>query len=1023
MEIENKIFDKLIHFISECKKNKKYEFEVRFWSNIVSKKKITISQENYTKIFNKLTFSKENNGLGLSYEIKNLLDVVMYNKNANADLENLRMTIDGMDDIKKYWLNSNLTDLNVSFMEKEKLDKIDDVNLNIRYSLNNEINKEDIFQKNIDLITSDKMDKLYRLKNRYSLKSEDNLFQIDLTAVKSNKGKTFKSSNTLKENPSYEVEIEFIGHDSDMSNEDIIKKLLYMINIVITTLQNNTVAIESGVGNSVIDSYFKLVNDYSKSKFIAANPVTIHRINLTQNTNVKNIYNRYAVTLKADGMRYFLYVYDNGKIYLINNNFEIIDTGFEDKSYKGTLIEGELVTIDNMQEFFMYDILFDKGVDVRHRHLYDIVKKDESKRSRLELIELFFRSDKRTIAHLFDEKKCVKISKKMYRWSVRPDGTDIFDKIKEIWESRKFSNFKDDGMILVPLFEYYPLNPGSWTSLFKWKPPQLNSIDFLIKTQKDDNGVDIKSPYIEVTVRPDGKRETKIRQYKTIKLFVGDTKVVYNNENNKMVKNKKRVAVEFNPYNMDEKNSEMYNLAKIFLNDDGKMVAHDINTNEDVEFGDDVIVEFGYDETREDGFKWIPIKLRIDKTNLYKAGHDVYGNSKYVADDIFKSIKNPVSEEMILSGKVPLENEGFELNVEDKHKYFAKLELNTQTGSVERFSYQNFHNRYIKYQLFYLASPAYLEELQRGTTGKILDLCCGKGVDINKIKDARYAEVVGMDISIDNIKFAQDFYKKRIAMPKPKAFYVRGDSGKLIWPNQDSGFTEYDKIYTKKFIPSKYYFDTISLHFCIHYLFESEIKLRSLLQNLNDNLKIGGFVIGTTFDGERIVELLKNKGVADGKTPSGETMWKIEKKFGGKISFGKTKANYGKQIDVLVKTIGVVHTEYLVNFNFLDHIMEEYGFAKVAVKPFADYHQELLDEKNIMNLQKRDLDKHIETAKEMTEDEKRFSFLSSGFMYKKVKNSPDSLFKKLVKLMESEDKKKGPVSEELEADIEYMEEL
>jgi hypothetical protein len=33
------------------------------------------------------------------------------------------------------------------------------------------------------------------------------------------------------------------------------------------------------------------------------------------------------------------------------------------------------------------------------------------------------------------------------------------------------------------------------------------------------------------------------------------------------------------------------------------------------------------------------------------------------------------------------------------------------------------------------------------------------------------------------------------------------------------------------------------------------------------------------------------------------------------------------------------------------------------------------------------------------------------------------LFKKLVKLMESEDKKKGPVSEELEADIEYMEEL
>jgi DNA topoisomerase-2 len=53
--------------------------------------------------------------------------------------------------------------------------------------------------------------------------------------------------------------------------------------------------------------------------------------------------------------------------------------------------------------------------------------------------------------------------------------------------------------------------------------------------------------------------------------------------------------------------------------------------------------------------------------------------------------------------------------------------------------------------------------------------------------------------------------------------------------------------------------------------------------------------------------------------------------------------NYGKSIDVFVKTIGVVHEEYLVNFNYLDKIMGEYGFSKVFVKPFEQFYNELLN--------------------------------------------------------------------------------
>lgn len=59
--------------------------------------------------------------------------------------------------------------------------------------------------------------------------------------------------------------------------------------------------------------------------------------------------------------------------------------------------------------------------------------------------------------------------------------------------------------------------------------------------------------------------------------------------------------------------------------------------------------------------------------------------------------------------------------------------------------------------------------------------------------------------------------------------------------------------------------------------FKDEITFRTILQNISDNLKIGGFVIGTTFDGERIYNALKSDNVITGKTFSGETMWRIEK--------------------------------------------------------------------------------------------------------------------------------------------------
>jgi hypothetical protein len=1005
MELNKNTYTKLISFINNARNNETYELEARFWN------KDLINEETYNNIFQKLTFSKNNNGFGYKYEMKNILDIILDKRSVENDFESIRMSINDENNIKKYWLTGNLDNMNPIYIEKEKIDKIDEEDYNIRFALNNELSKNNILNKNVNLLSKNNNNKVYRLKNRYSIKTDDELFLIELSKTKMSIAKSFKESNTLKEKINYEIEIEFIGKNSELDNETIAKKFLLNCYNILKIIHDSDVIITNTLMKKIKQSYKNLIKS-NNDDFIAASPVTIHRENLFKSEFIKNIYNRYAVTLKADGERYFLFVYGsdnevlNGKIYIFNSSFKFIDTGYKDEKWINTLIEGEYIEGNN--EILLYDILYSKGDDIRKRHLIDI--KDTKIQTRLSVLDNFIKSNTKIISNNFIESKCIKLKNKKYIQTIRNDGTDIFQKVKELWDSRKYNSFNVDGIIFTPKYEYYPLNGASWYSLFKWKPPHLNTIDFLIKFMKDENNKDIKSPYLEIIKRPDNKNETILKQYKTAKLFVTGQKTIFNNYKNI----KTKIPLLFNPYNLDEKNNEIYSLAKLIINDDEKIYAIDPITNEKVEIYDDIIVEFSYEQNNEEGFRWIPCRFRKDKTNKYKNGEKQFGNSERTANDIFKAIQLPVTEEMITTGIIPVIDEKDKIL---QNPYYVRGDENN--GKRKRYPFQNFHNLYVKYQLLYFSSPSYINELLYGHHGKILDLCCGRGVDFNKIQKARYEEIVGMDLDFQNIKDAQEWFRSMVK-PPPKAYYVRGDSRKLIWPDQATGLTEYDKINTRKFIPTKYMFDTISLQFCFHYFFEDEISFRSILQNMNDNLKIGGFVVGTTFDGERIYNELKETDTISGKEYSGELMWKIDKKYNSnKFSFTDKKGNFGKQIDVLVKTIGVVHPEYLVNFKYMTKIMEEYGFSMVFIKPFEELYNELIEGKNLMNQNEKDFQKCVEETKKMSESEKTFSFFSSAFMFKKEKNSSDKLLQKLVQLMEKRDKLKGKNVFKVDEDTEH----
>jgi hypothetical protein len=51
-------------------------------------------------------------------------------------------------------------------------------------------------------------------------------------------------------------------------------------------------------------------------------------------------------------------------------------------------------------------------------------------------------------------------------------------------------------------------------------------------------------------------------------------------------------------------------------------------------------------------------------------------------------------------------------------------------------------------------------------------------------------------------------------------------------------------------------FDICSVQFAIHYFFENIMKLHTFLQNVAECTKLGGYFIGTCFDGARIFQAL-----------------------------------------------------------------------------------------------------------------------------------------------------------------------
>jgi hypothetical protein len=165
------------------------------------------------------------------------------------------------------------------------------------------------------------------------------------------------------------------------------------------------------------------------------------------------------------------------------------------------------------------------------------------------------------------------------------------------------------------------------------------------------------------------------------------------------------------------------------------------------------------------------------------------------------------------------------------------------------------------------------------------------------------------------------------------------------------------------------------------------------MRNIAECTKLGGYFIGTCYDGQLIFNLLKMKQMGESIElhEGSKKIWEITKEY-DETTFDDDVTSLGYKIDVFQETINKTFSEYLVNFDYLERIMENYGFqlltredAKIIGLPegsglFSELFNVMQDEIKRNSFKKEDYG----DAMSMTPNEKKISFLNRYFVFKKI---------------------------------------
>jgi len=933
-------------------------------------------------------------------------------------LDDTLLKISSLSEIIKYCHNSKYKSKHFQW-HKNKIISKDNINDLLDSSINFYSIKNNIIQDTNVPVNWNDVRKFFKVVKRVSYIDKINNITYFVKIIKghdieydeANEELMFynlKNSNILSSGQKYEFYVDITKSNKEYILPAIIKmeQSLYLsYNIISKIQQKEIISKYYELVKNDIEIKYKNINNIDKPPLLTPKPVTLEKENLLKpdGYGIVSILSEYTVTEKADGERLLMFIDDKNNVYLINNTYNVIDTGIiTTNELKNTLIDGEYISCNNRTDnsskglFAAFDIYYYGGEKITSLPLIDNDNKIDTRYKFLLKTSKLMKYNDTSIEYIVKEHLYSK---------------DILKDCDTILSGDKYYPYDIDGLIFTPaklaLYSYYSnkvmklTENVKWDRVFKWKPPEQNTIDFLAKYLRN------------ITI--DGVR------YKEFTLYVGYNasqwesytidealKLSYNKEYRNSVKDKnsKYILKLFQPTIYYEKGIERM------------LVKIDVNGVVNCENGEiidgDSIVECRYilDNTIPAHMRWKPMRPREDKTRIYKMGElSKTANDMSVAINIWRSIHNQITESAIRGNNIidnkDIDSSEGERLLETDDVYYSR---NIPREAMLSFNMLQFHNLGIKQMLY--------EKTQK--KGSLVELACGEGGDMPRWIDNGYKFILGIDLVKKNIygprtgaysrllnnraiyfrKKREDNLMNKISFPD--MVFIAGDCGKNIL-NGDCSLSIDDKesynvlqyvLNKKRNNMQKHYnniigkgsngFDVCSCMFSIHYFFKSEETLNIYLNNVSSLLKTGGEFFCTFMDGKRIEDEIKNndgdkiEGLKNNKIP----IWAIIRKYNKDID-----DKFNKKIDVFIESTSRLIPEYLVSYELLVEKCKEFNLELVESELFSEYFEKIKNEgsgedKTIGN-KKVNIHKIVN---ELDKDDvqKKFSFFNRWCIFKKV---------------------------------------
>jgi hypothetical protein len=462
-----------------------------------------------------------------------------------------------------------------------------------------------------------------------------------------------------------------------------------------------------------------------------------------------------------------------------------------------------------------------------------------------------------------------------------------------------------DGIIYTGLNQKYTSDKREHKyPIYKYKPPETNSIDVYVRFKKNKN---TNKDYIvfDNTVAKDTK-------FVIVELMVGD------NIGNTEIPS---------PFLKKENNHIAY-----FPLKDGYI--RDVEGNIVIS---DTVIEITYNHLSNlpHQYRWNILRTRWDKTESVNRFKKKYGNYKTVAASTWETIKQAVTI-----------NDMYNLSLPDKYLVNKNNLLNRlgtivhkkPTGYFQKksnlgYALRQFTN-WVKSVLIYTYCGKY--DMKK----TVLDIGFGRGADISKYFYAQVKELVALDYDYDALYSTYDSASKRYKQNKhmpgfPKMNFIQADCGSLLTlENQKKAIPNYAKESSKIFnkVLNNKKFDVIVSNLAIHYMFRNDESVKNLFSNFNTYLKSKGYIVLTLFDGDLVMDILKgnNKYTSYRIDEEGNKVkyYEINKKF----SNNKLENKTGNAIDVYMSWFmeeGNYQEEYLISKKYMIDIMKKNNMSLV----------------------------------------------------------------------------------------------